>query len=185
MNFKQHSDLRGEHAFLGASRHSWINYTDDKLASSYNNFLATQKGVELHAFACKAIELGQRLPKSKKSLNQYVNDAIGYRMVPEQILFYSNNAFGTADAISFKDNFLRIHDLKTGVSPVSIHQLEIYAALFCLEYSVRPFDISIELRIYQLDEILVEIPFPETIIDIMNKIITFDKIIEKVKLEEQ
>jgi hypothetical protein len=185
VNFKQHFDLRGEHAYLGASRYSWLNYSDEKIASSYLNFLATQKGVELHAFACKAIELGQRLPKSKKSLNQYVNDAIGYRMTPEQILFYSVNAFGTADAISFKDNLLRIHDLKTGVSSVSIHQLEIYAALFCLEYSVRPSDISIELRIYQSDEVLIDNPFPETISEIMNKIITADKIIEKVKLEER
>jgi hypothetical protein len=185
VNFKTHSDLRGEHAYLGASRYSWLNYPDEKIASSYINFLATQKGVELHAFACKAIELGQRLPKSKKSLNQYVNDAIGYRMTPEQILFYSVNSFGTCDAISFKENFLRIHDLKTGISQVSIHQLEIYAALFCLEYSVKPFDISIELRIYQSDDVTINIPFPETIVDVMNKIITADKIIEKVKLEEQ
>jgi Protein of unknown function (DUF2800) len=184
VNFKQHSDLRGEHAFLSPSKYHWVNYTEDKIASTFDNFLATQKGVELHAFACQAIQLGQRLPKSKKSLNQYVNDAIGYRMQPEQVLFYSVNAFGTADAISFKDNLLRIHDLKTGVSPVSIHQLEVYAAFFCLEYSVKPFDIQMELRIYQSDEVLIEVPFPETISEIMSKVIVFDKIIEKRKLEE-
>ena len=84
---------------------------------------------------------------------------------------------GTADAISFRNNFLRIHDLKTGKRPVHIEQLEIYAALFCLEYRVKPEDIHIELRIYQNDEILVHEPTAEDIIQIMNKIVHCDKVI--------
>ena len=111
----------------------------------------------------------------------YVNDAIGFKMRPEQILYYSDNCFGTADAIIFKKNFLRIHDLKTGVTPASLHQLEIYTALFCLEYEIKPGDIEIELRIYQNDDILVGNPTKEDIMPIMNKIIIFDRIIEKIK----
>lgn len=88
---------------------------------------------------------------------------------------------GTADAISFRNNFLRIHDLKTGTRPVHIEQLEIYAALFCLEYKVKPADIKIELRIYQNDEILVYEPEAEEIIVIMNKIIHLNKILEDVE----
>jgi hypothetical protein len=114
----------------------------------------------------------------------YVNDAIGFRMTPEQPLFYSKNCFGTADAISFRKNLLRIHDLKTGVTPASMHQLEIYAALFCLEYSVNPKDISIELRIYQSNEIYIHNPDAEDILEIMDKIAKFDKAIEDVKAEE-
>lgn len=183
MNFNKHSDLIGQHAFLGASKYHWINYDEEHLDNAYTKFLAVQKGTELHAFACRAIELRIRLPKSTKSLNKYVNDAIGYRMIPEQPLYYSPNAFGTADAISFREKVLRIHDLKTGVSVVSIHQLEIYTALFCLEYDTKPSDISIELRIYQGDTILVDTPSAEVIFEVMNKIITFDKKIEKLKLE--
>lgn len=88
---------------------------------------------------------------------------------------------GTADAISFRNNFLRIHDLKTGTRPVHIEQLEIYAALFCLEYKVKPADIKIELRIYQNDEILVHEPEADEIIVIMNKIIHLNKILEEIE----
>jgi hypothetical protein len=185
MNFNKHSDLVGEHAFLGGSKYHWINYDTEKLSDAYIKFRAIQKGTELHAFAKSAIELNQKLPKSKKALNMYVNDAIGFRMVPEQILFYSVNSFGTADAISFRDKLLRIHDLKTGVSPVSMRQLEIYASLFCLEYDESPENIEIELRIYQMDSILIHTPSSEDISIIMNKIVIFDKQIEKLKQEEQ
>lgn len=113
----------------------------------------------------------------------YINDAIGYRMRPEQVLYYSDNCFGTADAISFKKNLLRIHDLKTGVSPTSMKQLEVYAALFCLEYKLHPNDIRIELRIYQLDKVLVHEPPSEDIMYIMDKIVNFDKRIEILKSE--
>lgn len=184
MIFNEHSKLRGQHAFLGASKYHWINYDEKKIVDSYNNFLATAKGTELHDFAAQCIKLGQKLPKSKKTLNMYVNDAVGYRMIPEQVLYYSDNCFGTADAIIFRDNTLRIHDLKSGVTPAHMEQLEIYAALFCLEYKYKPSSINIELRLYQSDEVLVYVPEPEDITDIMNKIITFDKILTKMKIEE-
>ena len=184
MKFNNHKNLEGCHAFLGASKYHWINYNPDKVAASYRSYLATLKGTELHEFAAKCIQLGQKLPKSKKTLNMYVNDAIGYRMTPEQVLYYSDNCFGTADSISFKDNLLRIHDLKTGVTPAHMEQLEIYAALFCFEYKIKPADIDIELRIYQSDDILVFNPTVEDIVPIMDKIITSDKIISKIKEEE-
>ncbi len=184
MNFNNHSNLEGQHAFLGASKFHWINYDDKKVAESYLKFLATQKGTVLHDFAARCIQLGQKLPKSRKTLNMYVNDAIGYKMVPEQILFYSENCYGTADAIAFRNGLLRIHDLKTGAIPGHMEQLTIYAALFCLEYKIKPADIEIELRLYQHDEILFDNPSADDVVYIMDKIIAFDKIIKKIKEQE-
>lgn len=184
MNFNEHWDLKGKHAFLSASKYHWINYDESKLISSYENALAIQRGTELHELAQMAIRHGVKF-KGKNTLSMYVNDAIGYRMKPEQILFYSPNCFGTADSISFseKNHFLRIHDLKTGTTPASVHQLEVYAALFCLEYGYRPEEIKIELRIYQLDDVVIHEPDVEDIRKIMEKIIVFDKCIEKLKME--
>ena len=185
MIFNQHYRLNGQHAYLGASKWHWINYDESKLAVAYDRYLATQKGTELHDFAAKCIKLGQKLPKSKKTLNMYVNDAIGYRMKPEQVLYYSDNCFGTADAISFRDGLLRIHDLKTGVTPAHMEQLLIYASLFCLEYKYKPSDIDIELRLYQSDEVLCHSPEADEIVPIIDKIITFDKVINRIKSEEE
>ena len=184
MIFNNHSNLEGSHAFLGASKYHWINYDSEKLAATYKKFLATLKGTELHEFAAQCIKLGQKLPKSKKTLNMYVNDAIGFNMTPEQVLYYSDNCFGTADSICFRNNVLRIHDLKTGEIPAHIEQLMIYAALFCLEYRVKPGDIQFELRIYQSDDILICNPTAEDILPIMDKIISFDKVINDIKYGE-
>ena len=98
MNFNKHSNLEGQHAFLGASKFHWIRYDEEKIVESYSKFLATLKGTELHEFAAQCIRLGQKLPKQQKTLNMYVNDAIGFKMIPEQPLYYSDNCFGTADA---------------------------------------------------------------------------------------
>lgn len=185
MNFNKHSDLVGEHAFLSPSKYHWINYDEDKIVASYTKYMAAQKGTELHDFACQCIRLKIKLPKNRKSLNNYVNDAIGYRMIPEQPLFYSVNAFGTADTISFRDNFLRIHDLKTGVSRVSMSQLEIYVAFFCLEYAIDPKTIDTELRLYQSDEIVIHKPDWKDIRDIMQKTIAFDKKLEETKSDSE
>lgn len=184
MNFNEHGQLRGCHAFLSASKYHWINYDDEKLVTTYSNFLASQKGTKLHDFAAQCIELGQKLPKSKKTLNMYVNDAIGFHMTPEQVLYYSDNCFGTADAISFRNGLLRIHDLKTGVIPAHMEQLMVYAALFCLEYKMKPAEIGMELRIYQSDEIIVHEPEVDEIVPIIDKIISFDKLIQRIKDQE-
>lgn len=185
MHFAPHSELRDRHAFLSASKNSWTNYDDEKLERVYLNALAAQRGTELHAFAHDAIRLGIKLPRTPSTLNMYVNDAIGYRMTPEQILFYSENCFGTADAIAFRRNILRISDLKTGVNETSERQLEVYAALFCLEYGFKPFEITIELRIYQNNEIRVYDGDPDIIVHIMEKIKVFDKRINAIRLEVQ
>lgn len=190
MNFNKHYDLEGRHAFLGASKFHWLNYSEEKLAESYFKHLAKEKGTELHEFAATCIRLRQKLPRSEKTLNMYVNDAIGFKMTPEQPLYFSENCFGTADAIWFgKDkrtgkDLLRIHDFKSGVTPTHMEQLEIYAALFCLEYAKKPGAIDFELRIYQNNEIKYSEPTAEVILPIIDKIITFDKIITKIKSEE-
>jgi hypothetical protein len=183
MSFASHSDLIGKHAFLSASKYYWINYDAEKLDEVFRNSQMARRGTELHELAHNLIRLGIKLPRSQQTLNMYVNDAIGFRMSPEQILYYSDNAYGTTDAISFRKNFLRVHDLKTGVNDASPHQLEIYAALFCLEYAVKPGDIGIELRIYQNDEMEVYTPDVEDIIKIMSKIVVFDRRIEILKTE--
>lgn len=183
MDFNKHFDLEGKHAFLSASKHHWINYDDDKLDLTFRNALAAQQGTILHEFAAQAIKLGIKLPRNKQTINMYVNDAIGFRMTPEQVLFYSYNAFGTADAISFRKNVLRIHDLKTGVGKCSFHQLEIYVAFFCLEYRVKPTEIEVELRIYQNDDVQTFTPDPDEILAIMEKIVSFDKRVDALKME--
>lgn len=183
MNFNKHLNLEGCHAFLSASQYHWIRYSNEKIIAKYDSQQTTKKGTELHNFAESCIRLGQKLPKSKKTLNSFVNDAIGYRMNSEVLLFYSDNCFGTADAISYneQDKFLRIHDLKTGVTPAHFEQLLIYAAMFCLEYRYRPEQLTMELRIYQNDEILIMEPEPQDIMDIMDTIIKFDLIINDAK----
>lgn len=120
MVFNRHDKLEGLHAFLGASNYHWINYSEEKVEETYSKWRAAQKGTKLHAFAAECIRLGQKLPRSKQTLNMYVNDAIGFKMTPEQILYYSPNCFGTADAIIFRNDFLRIHDLKTGETPAKM-----------------------------------------------------------------
>ncbi|MEG1523845.1 MAG: hypothetical protein RR475_02335 [Clostridia bacterium] len=184
MNFNEHFNLEGRHAFLGASKYHWVNYDESKVVDAYAKFLAAQKGTELHDFAATCIRLGQKLPKSQKTLNMYVNDAIGFKMTPEQPLYYSENCFGTADAIGFRNGFLRVHDYKSGVVPAKMEQLHIYVALFCLEYKIKPSGIDIETRLYQSDEIVIDEPTAEIIVPIMDKIVTFDKVIARIRSEE-
>ena len=184
MRFNRHSDLEGRHAFLSASKSSWSNYDDDKFARTYMTALAAREGTELHELAARLIHHKVRLPRNDKTLNQYVNDAIGFRMIPEQVLAYSNNAFGTADAIHYSKNFLRIHDLKTGENEVtSFRQLEIYVAFFCLEYDIKPIELDVELRIYQNDQVKIHVPDLDDIINIVDKIVRFDRMIEDMKAE--
>lgn len=181
LKFAQHSALAGAHAFLSASKYHWVNYDEEHLVERYSTQLAAQKGTELHDIASKCIENKIKLLDTQQTMNMYVNDAIGYRMSPEVTLVYSVNAFGTADAICFDGDILRIHDLKTGVSRVHMSQLKIYAAFFALEYEIEPETHETELRIYQNDEILAENPEPEEIREIMAKIIVFDRKIEELK----
>lgn len=190
MIWKTHSPaLEGTHAILSPSQYSWINYDEDKLVERINSLKAIERGTELHAFAATAIKNKIKMPRNSTTLNEYINDAIGFRMRPEVLLFYSRWVYGTADAISFRKerkiskdkNVLRIHDLKTGTHPAKLTQLEIYAALFCLEYGVKPNDIEIVLRIYQFDDVLEGHPTAENIIPIIDKIKRFSNIIEQMQ----
>ena len=185
MNWNTHY-VKQEHAFLGASKFRWIRYNDDQLKQSWKSFRAIQEGTELHAYAKMAIEHGIWQRDSKDTLSQYINDAIGYKMSPEVLLYYSDNCFGTTDAICFddKNKFLRIHDLKTGKTPAHMEQLLIYNALFCLDYKIKPADIHSELRIYQNDDKVIYEPKTDEIAHIMSRIISADKIINTMKMME-
>lgn len=183
LRFNDHGRLVGEHAFLSASKYSWLRYTDERLEDAWRTHRAAAMGTRLHALAAEHISLGIRMPRTGATLCQYINDAIGYRMTPEQVLFYSPNCFGTVDAICFDErkHLLRIHDLKTGTSKASMDQLMVYAALFCLEYDYSPIDIDFELRIYQNDEVTVFNPTGEEVVQVISKIQHADRIIESLK----
>ncbi len=184
MRFNRHTNLEGLHAPFSASQYSWLNYDDEKATQVYLNKKAAMLGTRLHEWVKETIDLGIKQPRSKKTIYSYVNDAIGFKMSTEVVLFYSERFFGTADAICFRNGVLRIHDLKTGKSPVKMEQLMIYAALFCLEYKVKPGEIEMELRIYQNDEILYFNPTAEDIAPIMDKIVHLNKLLEKLEYEE-
>lgn len=183
MIFNQHLKLSGLHAPFSPSQPSWLRYDDDKAVEVYLSRKAAEMGTRLHQWAKDTIDLGIKQPRSKKTIYAYVNDAIGYRMSTEVVLFYSERFFGTADAISFKNGLLRIHDLKTGKRPVHMEQLLVYAALFCLEYKIKPGEIQMELRIYQNDDVEILKPTAEDILPIMDKIIRLDRITEQVDYE--
>ena len=72
MQWNDHSRLVGQHAFLGASKYHWLNYDTQRLVDAFMSCQAKEKGTRLHAFAAECINLKQKLPKSKKTLNAYV-----------------------------------------------------------------------------------------------------------------
>lgn len=135
-------------------------------------------------YAKKIISHLNNIPKEVfEAVRFYINDGVGFRMNTEQCLYYSDHIFGHADTICFRNNFLRIHDLKTGSNPAHMEQLEVYAALFCLEYKTKPSDIQIELRLYQWDGVEIENPDSEVLTPIIDKIITNEKIAADVEKE--
>ena len=196
MNFHEHSNLSGTHAVFGASQNSWLNYDENKIIDRYLASYAPKLGTVLHEYARQRIThslkmskydafavvnflLENKIPKAMinieailDTLVPYVNDAIKYRMTPELILYYSDYFYGTTDCVAFneKSRTLRIHDYKSGAVPAKMEQLDIYAALFCLEYGFNPDAINIELRIYQSGDILVHNPEANEIEEVMNKI---------------
>lgn len=186
--FNPHPKLQGLHAPYSPSQSSWLRYDDEKLVNVHRKKKSAAMGTRIHEWAKETIDLGIKQPDSNKTIYAYINDAIGFRMKTEVVLYYSDRFFGTADTISFREidgrGFLRIHDLKTGEHPASMEQLRVYAALFCLEYGIRPGDIDFELRIYQNDEVVTRNPTAEDIAPIMDKIVHADKILEKIDYEE-
>lgn len=211
MIFEQHTNLRGKHAFLAPSQPHWLRYTEDQLYQKYTSAYAQQMGTSLHELAETLITNNLKLKKGDKltvlshllgdgiprdvidmdrlysNFMNYVNDAIGFKLTPEQILYYSDYCFGTADAISFRKvdgkDFLRIHDYKSGTIPAKMEQLLVYAALFCLEYKVKPGEIECELRIYQNDEVIFHNPTAEDILPVMDAIIQHSKALERMNEE--
>lgn len=191
MDFIQHKPLQGLHAPFSASQSHWLRYDDEKVTEVYLNKKAAAMGSRLHEWAKETIDLGLKQDTRKKTtLNMYINDAIGFKMSTEVVLFYSERFFGTADAICYRNekgkNVLRIHDLKTGKTGKiedHIEQLEVYAALFCLEYKIKPGEIDMELRVYKNDQVLVHKPTVEDILPIMDKIVHLDKLLQKIDEE--
>lgn len=183
MRFNSHSELEGQHAYLSASKGSWVNYDQEKFEVWLHTQLLAARGTRLHDLAQRLIKERQKLPDTNQTLCRYVNDCIGFGLAPEVTFFYSENAFGHADAAGFDmDNMLfRCSDLKTGVTHADVRQLEIYMALFCLEYGFKPFEVSGELRIYQNDNVELYIADPVVISLIMDKIVTFDRVIRQRK----
>lgn len=215
MDWNNHSNLAGRHALLSPSQYSWINYDmdspdiDEVIFRRYKGQYSTTIGTLLHEYAEKRIRYKLKLHKGSKddvlmylldagvpqsvidmdvifdNMMNYVNDGIGFRMEPEIVLAYSENCFGTTDTICFRKNELRIHDYKSGMIQAHMEQLEIYAALFCLEYKIKPRDISTILQIYQFGEKVREDPEPELIEDRMRKIVEEDKRISAIKAEDR
>lgn len=211
MIFEKHLNLRGKHATLSPSQPHWLRYSEEQLFQKYASQYAQAMGTSLHELAETLISNNLKLKKSDKltvlshllndgiprniidmdrlysNFMTYVNDAIGFKLTPEQILYYSDYCFGTADAISFRKvdgkDFLRIHDYKSGVLPAKMEQLLVYAALFCLEYKVKPGEIECELRIYQNDEIIFHNPTAEEILPVMDAIIQHSKALERMNEE--
>ena len=151
------------------------------LVSGLTTYIYTKyQGLKQDAYGMLLIKHLEYIPQDVfETVKKYINDAIGFRMTPEQPLYHSEYFFGTADTISFRDNFLRIHDLKTGDQQARMEQLEIYAALFCLEYKFRPSDIQMELRLYQKNEIIFHNPGAEEIDPIIDKITYSPKMLDK------
>lgn len=189
MLFNKHWDLVGTHAMFSASNYHWINYSDDKFDHAFSTATAAQMGTLLHDHASRSITRRIFVSEDPRHMEHpyqatmalYINDAIEFGMTPEQVLFYSPNFYGTADAIGFRDRFLRIHDLKTGVARTSEKQLYVYAAYFCLEYEMNPYEIQTELRIYQNDEVRIYPADPDLIQYIMDKVVAFNERIEARK----
>lgn len=181
MLWKKHYAVEGMHAFLGASKYHWVRYDMEKMEKIFENQFASVLGTRKHAWAAEAIRLGERQQRSNKTLSAYINDAIGFGMEPEVILFYNDDFFGTADAISFDKGVLRIHDLKTGIHPGSYEQINIYFALFCLEYRINPYDIEMIGRIYQNDEVDEFVGDPKWVREIMEKAKMFTNRISEMR----
>lgn len=184
---------------LGTELHEYVA-SQIELNHRVTNIRGLVMGVENHIYTkyrCgedgKTAPYGMTLLKRIGSLpkevfetaKMYINDGIQYRMNVEQPLYYSEFFFGTADTIAFRDNELRIHDYKSGAHPASMDQLLVYAALFFLEYTIKPRDVHTELCIYQSGEIVSHTPDNDELNDVMGIIISANRLAEQQKAKEE
>ena len=205
MNWNRHSNLEGSHAFLSASKYTWLGKSNEEIVQAYTNSYATTIGTMVHSYAADSIRFREKIRQSDarglkfdlmrrgipefaidirtffSTVMSYVNDCIDYRMDPEILLYYSDLCFGTADAIQVSGDILRIHDLKTGSTQAKIEQLMIYAGLFFHEYGYKPERMRTELRIYQNDDILIYEPEVNEIREVMKAIVEKDRVLQKLK----
>lgn len=155
----------------------------------YCKYMYLNENLEVTDYAKKLIANLRTLPKEVfEAVIAYINHGVGFKMNIEQGLQYSEYCFGHADTICFRDNVLRIHDLKTGANPAHMEQLKVYAALFCLEYEIHPRNITIILRLYQWDgieELVINTESEEfeELIAIMDRIIATEKIAREIDKE--
>ena len=183
MSYQYSFDRLPDHAIFSPSQPSWLNYTEEQTIERYRKAQATEMGTRLHEWAAETISLNIRQSRTRKTLNMFINDAIGFHMIPEDDrthatrFVYSEFFFGTCDAYCYNHGILRIHDLKTGKGPVHPEQLEIYAALFYLQEKLDPYKNQTILRIYQNDDVVEWEPDPERIKGIMDLIVDRDKIL--------
>lgn len=204
----KHPEIKyGDHALISPSKHILReNYTKQQFDNYIHSCYSTKIGTCIHELAASLIDARIRVNRAEatkmitlKLLENYiprqvfnaedyvdtfvpyVKDAIGYDMETEQVLKYSRFAFGTADAIRYNElkKQLRIHDLKTGKITANLDQLVAYAALFCLEYHVKPGEITTEIRIYQNGETIIGLPKGEDILPIMDQIVSFNDYYER------
>jgi len=192
VGFNSHPRVEGTHAILSPSNPAWLRYDRERLIDRLSTAQAAALGTEIHETAARNIARQIRLLPHPvwPVLDLYVNDAIEYGMSPERMLFYSVNCYGTADAIGFEeytddeqfDGFLRIHDLKTGVSKASMDQLYVYAGIFCREYGYKPFRMDGELRIYQGENVHAEPIDRSYLAYVYDRIKWSDEIIEEYAL---
>lgn len=212
MSFKLNDHSRDypddAHAIMSPSLQYWSNYDRDKFYNYICSTYAQTIGTLLHELAADLIEtkikvtknearkmillklLKNKVPRSIIDVERYVtnfvtyvNDAIGFDMIPEVKVKFSENAFGRIDAFRFNEKkmHLRIHDYKSGVLKPCLRQLELYAAYFCLEYHIKPKDITIELRIYWQDEVIVGLPTAADIVPLIDRVLEDDKFITSLK----
>ena len=196
-------ETNNAHALFAPSQPSWLRYeNEDQIISRLKSYYAQAIGTLVHEKAKSCIERRKKLNKNSSILLElyllenkipeaiidiqdlypnfmlYVNDCISMKMLPEQKLAYSEYCFGTADAVSFKKNLLRINDLKTGKLQAKMDQLKSYAGLFCLQNDIKPSAIKTELRIYQFGEANLYSPSAEELQDVMDRIVVTSNIVE-------
>lgn len=206
--FYEHPEVpEGSHALISPSRHILKpNYSTAQFENYISSTYATRIGTSIHELAAQLISAQIKVNKTEahkmitlKLINDkiprrvfdasnyvdtfvpYVKDAIGFEMQPEKILKYSRWAYGTTDAIRYNESkhYLRVHDLKTGKIPATLDQLVAYAALFFLEYKIKPGEVTTEIRIYQNGEIISGFPTTTDILPVMDQIVMLNDYFEK------